>query len=118
MLGAAAATGIPRCRSNRFLANVAAWAELPRAQVTTRRGSVRRDHRIRAASGPASAPACRRTASGASRSSLYIWSSVATIVHVRRLQISLPVLGCDARKLNGAVKGVAGWLDQMQAGLR
>src|SRR5262245_47943852 len=116
MLGAAAATGIPRCRSKRCLAKVAAWAELPRAQVTTRLGPVRRDHSLRAARGPASASACRRTASGASRSSLAIWSSGPTIVNVRRLQqIRLLGLGSETRKLNGAVKSIPGRLNQVQA---
>src|SRR5215510_4930573 len=118
ILGAAAATGIPRCRSNRCLANVAAWAELPRAQVTTRLGLVRCDHPISDASGSARASACRRKASGASRSSLAIWSSGPTIVCIRYLQAKGLVLGCHARKCNGAIKGIARGLNQMPAGVR
>ena len=40
MLGAAAATGIPKCRSIRCFAKLAAYAELPRAHVTTTRGGL------------------------------------------------------------------------------
>ena len=81
-------------------------------------GLVRRDHPINAAIGPVSPSNCRRTASGASCSSLAIWSSAPSIVHVRCLQIRLLVLGRDARKRNGAVKGIARGLNQVHAGIR
>src|ERR1043166_1431072 len=66
MFGAAAATGMPRYRSNRCLPTVAAWAELPRAQVTMTRGSMRVRRWQTSASGRSSARACPATASGAS----------------------------------------------------
>jgi len=63
-LGAKAPTGMPRWRSIRCLANVAAWAELPRALVRTKLGGSRLRQRRSSASGAASALSCRRTASG------------------------------------------------------
>ena len=67
MLGAAAATGMPRVRSMRCLPKVAACAELPLAQVTTTCGRWRRRCRTSSASGARRLSAWRATASGASR---------------------------------------------------
>ena len=69
MFGAAAATGIPRWRSIRCLAKVAACAELPLAQVTTTSGGRRVSRAISSASGAARLSAWQRTAAGASRNS-------------------------------------------------
>jgi N-acetylmuramic acid 6-phosphate etherase len=72
MLGAASATGIPRCRSIRHFPKVAALAELPRAQVTTTRGGEFLSKATSLVRGRASVSDWRRTASGASRSSVAI----------------------------------------------
>src|SRR5262245_2158770 len=69
MLGAAAATERPRWRSIRCLPNVAACAELPRAQVTTNCGGLRLSRASNSFSGAARQWAWRSTASGASRNS-------------------------------------------------
>src|SRR5262249_43596132 len=63
-LGANAPTGMPRCRSSRCFPNVAAWAELPRAQVSTKLGGCRLTRCSSSASGACNACGCRRTASG------------------------------------------------------
>ena len=74
MLGAASATGIPRCRSIRYFPKVAALAELPRAQVTTTRGGEFLSKAPSLVRGRASVSDWRRTTSGASRSSVAISS--------------------------------------------
>jgi len=51
MLGAAGATGMPKWRSIRNLAKVAAWPELPRAQVTTTCGGLRCNRAASSANG-------------------------------------------------------------------
>src|ERR1700688_821821 len=75
MLGAAGATGMPRCRSMACLAKAAAWAELPRAAVTTTRGGLALSRRTSAPKGPARFLSWRATASGASRISVAIWEA-------------------------------------------
>src|ERR1700704_6124408 len=72
MLGAASATGIPRCRSIRYFPKVAALAELPRAQVTTTRGGEFLSKAASLGGGRGSVSDWRRTASGASRNSVAI----------------------------------------------
>src|SRR3990172_3790871 len=72
MLGAASATGIPRCRSIKYFPKVAALAELPRAQVTTTRGGEFLSKAASLVRVRASVSDWRRTASGASRSSVAI----------------------------------------------
>src|SRR5215510_4272824 len=62
--GAKAPTGMPRWRSSRCLPNVAAWAELPRAHVSTKLGAFRLTQRRSSSSGGCSSMGWRRTASG------------------------------------------------------
>src|SRR5262245_12715010 len=72
MLGAAAATGIPRCRSMRCLPKLAAYAELPRAHVTTTRGGRSLSDAQSRLNGRPSSSDWRDTTSGDSRSSAAI----------------------------------------------
>src|SRR5579875_3082593 len=65
MPGAAAATGMPRYRSKRCLAKLAACAELPRAQVMASSGGRRLSRARRSSSGPFTACACRSALSRA-----------------------------------------------------
>src|SRR5258706_11159884 len=75
MLGAAAATGMPRWRSIACLAKAAAWAELPRATVTTTCGGFTLRRRTSSRMGSASLNSCRATASGACWISAAIWEA-------------------------------------------
>src|SRR6478736_7382716 len=77
ILGAASATGIPRCRSIRYFPKVAALAELPRAHVTTTRGGEFLSKAANLLRGRASVSDWRRTTSGAWRSSVAISSPLS-----------------------------------------
>src|SRR5262249_12751896 len=111
MFGAAAATARPRWRSIRCLPKVAAWAELPRAQVTTKRGALRCSRAESSASGFARPGPCRRPAPGRSRSSLAM-----------RAAILLMGVSCGGRaggvacQLQRAFQRVALWLAQVALG--
>src|SRR4051794_31935854 len=72
MLGAAAATGSPKYRSIRCLPKVAAYAELPRPQVTTTRGWSFLSDLQSSLTGPLSSSDWRDSTSGDSRSSAAI----------------------------------------------
>jgi hypothetical protein len=75
MLGAAAATGSPKYRPIRCLPKVAAYAELPRPQVTTTRGWSFLSDLQSSLRGPLSTSDWRDSTSGDSRSSAAINSS-------------------------------------------
>src|ERR1700704_1936541 len=95
MLGAASATARPRLRSMLCLANTAAWAELPRAQVTTRSGGLRVRRATNSFSGSDRAFSCRRTISGASLISAVMRASASDIAHRSAFR-------CDERFAFGA----------------
>src|SRR6185312_8298407 len=70
--GDADAVTRPRRVSKRYLANVAAWSELPRAQVTMKSGGRARSRAANASTIPAFAASWRWTASAASPASANI----------------------------------------------
>ncbi len=91
MLGAASATGMPRWRSNRCLAKVAACAELPRAQVTTSCGGRRSRRATKLGDGPREA--CRLAADGGRRLPDLVRHPGFDAAHAVRSRLTLPCLG-------------------------
>src|SRR5439155_15632992 len=108
MFGAIAATGVPRCTSIRCFANVAACAELPRAQVTTSWGGRDLSRMTSSRSGPVGASCCRQTAAGASRNS--------SAMSMLRLQGEGS--GFRPNQVQGARQRIAFRCDEVLPGLR
>ena len=88
MLGAAAQTGMPNWCSIRCLQNVAAWAELPRAHVTTSCGGLLSSRPTSSRTGRSTAASCRNSTSGTaaiSRAIQEFCSSILSTLQLHRL---------------------------------
>src|SRR5262245_34458553 len=93
MEGAADAVRIPRRVSSRYLAKVAAWSELPRAQVTTARGESLRSSRPSSSAASRLRASCERTTPAASPASRCIRVAAGSGLFTGRAELGHEVVG-------------------------
>src|SRR6185503_20090399 len=96
MEGAAEAVRTPRRVSTRYLAYVAAWSELPRAQVTTARGASARRAAPSSVAAARLRSSCARTASAASPASRNIRVPAGSRLFARGAELGDEVVGVSA----------------------
>ncbi len=122
IFGAAAATGTPRWRSIRCLANVAACADEPLAQVTTTSGRRARSRAINAVSGAARLRACRSTAAAAWCNSPCMPAAIGVMrgrpLRGAPIRRPAPAKALPRGRARARRRGIAGGLDQMRRSRR